>query len=100
MKKNLGKNWIFDGNRIAWSLTDLKNGNLQVTVDLDQEYQSKVKRKAPDEVTIAVKKAKKVQFEKLTAYLKGQVSFDEGVLEAISKFYASQVAYKIRTKHA
>ncbi|KAL9079521.1 MAG: hypothetical protein Q9157_001579 [Trypethelium eluteriae] len=80
----LGPNWIYDGNRIAWSPTEMKE--LRKTLNLDQEYGRTRKREVPDEVTVVIRPAKdpQVKFDKLHAYLNGQTSFDNGILEAIN----------------
>ncbi|KAL9085957.1 MAG: hypothetical protein Q9165_007319 [Trypethelium subeluteriae] len=84
LQGTLGPHWIFDGNRIAWSPIELKE--VRKTLNLDEEYGRTRKREFPDEVTVVVRKAKEplVKFDKLHAYLDGQTSFDNEILEAIN----------------
>ncbi|KAI9685409.1 MAG: hypothetical protein M1822_004540 [Bathelium mastoideum] len=83
VQKKLGKNWLFDGNRLAWSLVDLQK-ELREVIDLDKEYGQQTKRKIPMETTVVVRKSKQLNFNTLSAYLKGKCDFDQHILEAIT----------------
>ena len=70
---------------VTRSLTDLGNDEMRVVVDLDKEYGNVRKDKTPTEVSVVVRKAKKLGLGTLQNYLDGKCQFDESVLEAISK---------------
>lgn len=97
VQERLGKNWIFDGNRIAWSLTN-ETREIRLTVDLDAEAGRQPRPKkngtygldtaeepeARNTWRIYIKQTNLVKFEQLNMYLAKRASFDNSCLEAIS----------------
>lgn len=86
VQKDLGQGWIFDGNRLAWSLIN-RSKEVRLSVDLDQE-QGRPPRKGAnaDRNThrIYLKASNVVKFDSLQGYLDGKGPFDNACLEAIT----------------
>ena len=58
-------------------------------VDLDAEKGQTPRGNRENKHRVAIKYAKKVQLATVRAYLEGQIDFDNGVLEGISKAWPS-----------
>ncbi|KAK4999709.1 Protein argonaute [Elasticomyces elasticus] len=84
LSKELGPGWIFDGNKLAWSLTKLER-ELHMLIDLDAD-KGRPTRPGTRENThrIVMKLTNTVRFETLTAYLQSTCTFDNACLEAIN----------------
>ncbi|KAI9834225.1 MAG: hypothetical protein M1819_003063 [Sarea resinae] len=78
----VGPGWIFDGNKIAWSLRDMKDSNIMVDLDLEQGKTPREGRE--DRHRVVIRKTTPVNLASIDAYLSGKVSFGSGVLEAIN----------------
>ncbi|KZF18861.1 Piwi-domain-containing protein [Xylona heveae TC161] len=83
MADKLGPGWIFDGNKIAWCLRDMK-GELNTEIDLDQDEGLKPRAGKPNKHRVCVRKTNTVNLAAIRAYLTGKMSFDTPVLEAIN----------------
>ncbi|KAA6409085.1 MAG: eukaryotic translation initiation factor 2c [Lasallia pustulata] len=83
VKTVIGHGWIFDGNKIAWSLKDAKQ-ELRVEVDLDVEKGMPARAEHPNHHKVVIRKTNAVNLGALSAYLYGKMSFDNSVLEAIN----------------
>ncbi|GAB7361269.1 hypothetical protein MBLNU230_g1329t1 [Neophaeotheca triangularis] len=84
VRKAVGEQVIFDGNRLAWSLKPLER-ELRLTVDLDEERGRTVKPgKEPDRPRIVIRQTNKIRFDVLTSHLEGKTDFDNSCLEAIN----------------
>ena len=82
--KALGEDWIYDGNKIAYSYKALKE-EVNVTVDFDAEQGRQPRAKGRDTVRVIVRMAKTVRMESLSSYLAGQLkTWDNNCLEAIT----------------
>ncbi|KAI9822452.1 MAG: hypothetical protein M1827_000171 [Pycnora praestabilis] len=75
--------WIFDGNKIAWSLSELK-AEVTFFVDFDAEEGVTPRAGKENRHRVTIRKTNPVNLAVLTAYLGGKMSFDTPVLEAIN----------------
>ncbi|MCJ1311005.1 hypothetical protein MMC25_004675 [Agyrium rufum] len=83
MKKNLNHpSWIFDGNRLAWSLHD--SPELRFHVDLDAEGGRTPRAGHPNNHRVSIRKSKKIDLSIIHLYLTNKTSFSKELLEAIS----------------
>ncbi|KAI9724962.1 MAG: hypothetical protein M1812_000238 [Candelaria pacifica] len=78
-----GSGWIFDGNKIAWSLRQLPN-ETTIQVDLDAEDKITPRAGRENKHRVTVRKTNAVNLVAVDSYLRGQMSFDTTVLEAIN----------------
>ncbi|KAI9738223.1 MAG: hypothetical protein M1834_008721 [Cirrosporium novae-zelandiae] len=96
MKKVLNHpSWIFDGNRLAWSVKKFDRNEVRLTVDLDEE-QGRRRDPRPDhpddaernKFTVQIKATKTVNLHSLNQYLNGSgpINMDSSVIESISFF--------------
>ena len=80
----VGQGFIFDGNRLAWSMKPLGR-EIKLLVDLDQE---KGRTPRPDgkdnKHRIMIRHTNPVGLNKLVAYMAGKTTFDNECLEAIT----------------
>ncbi|OQO08033.1 hypothetical protein B0A48_06826 [Cryoendolithus antarcticus] len=85
VQNTLGKGFIFDGNRLAWSLKNVDR-ELRLNLNMDQERSQTTKAgKQPDTQRILIRQTNKVHFDTLLAYMSRKVDhFDNGSLEAIN----------------
>ncbi|KAI9830214.1 MAG: hypothetical protein M1826_005016 [Phylliscum demangeonii] len=83
VKKATGPSWIFDGNKLAWAV-DNKAVEQHLTVDLDAEANIKPRAGRDNKHRITIRQTKKVPLGSIDAYLKGTITFDNSVLEAIN----------------
>ncbi|KAI9877191.1 MAG: hypothetical protein M1830_004561 [Pleopsidium flavum] len=83
VQSKLGGGWIFDGNKLAWSGADM-NTELSMVVDLDAERGRPARAQNPNSHRVNIRKTGAVNLAALDVYLKGQMSFDNSVLEAIN----------------
>ncbi|KAK5734619.1 Protein argonaute [Elasticomyces elasticus] len=87
VQKELGHGWIYDGNKLAWSMKKLDR-ELRLLVDLDSAEEGGKPKKSGKENKhrIVIKQTNTVGIQVLTSYLAGQCSFDNTVLESINFF--------------
>ncbi|MCJ1470295.1 hypothetical protein MMC07_008940 [Pseudocyphellaria aurata] len=84
VKQELGNGFIFDGNKIGWSMTDFKN-EISLVVDLDQERAFTPRPgRQPNEHRVSIRKTNAVNLAALQGYLDGRMQFNNTVLEAIT----------------
>ncbi|KAL9105736.1 MAG: hypothetical protein Q9227_009124 [Pyrenula ochraceoflavens] len=83
VKTAIGTGFLFDGNKLAWSLKDLGSQELRILVDLDQEQNKRPGRNA-NQHRVTVRRTKQLDLEVLRAYINGQISFNNAVLESIN----------------
>ena len=79
------KGWLFDGNKLAWSLTSIDR-EIRVQVDLDGEQGRPPSKTGRANVhRVVIKKAKKLGFQSLQGYLDGTNDWDKSAcLETIT----------------
>ncbi|KAL8776952.1 MAG: hypothetical protein Q9213_008068 [Squamulea squamosa] len=80
------KEWIYDGNALAWSKQSLSN-EFSAMVDLDKERgrdPSTIPDGKRDVHRVWIRKSATVDLNNIYAYLNGQVSFGPGVIDAIN----------------
>ena len=101
-----GNGFIFDSNRIGWSVdgkfsrnypADSRRATTQkpdnsFIVDLDAEKGQTPRENHENKHRVAIKFAKKIQLATVRAYLDGKTDFDNGILEGISKASSSPAA--------
>lgn len=84
VRKAVGDQVIFDGNRLAWSLKPLER-ELRLIVNLDEERGRPTKAgKAADAPRIVIRQTNRIRFDTLNAHLEGRCDFDNTCLEAIN----------------
>jgi eukaryotic translation initiation factor 2C len=81
VKSKLDPSWIFDGNKLAWSLTKLP-GEQTIFVDLAAERGSKPSDK--QKYQVVVRPSKVVKFDLLHAYLQGKIKWQSEMLETMT----------------
>lgn len=79
----LGQGWIFDGNRLAWSMKPIER-ELRLTVDLDAEQGRQPPPGRSNVHRIIIRQTNEVGFQALQSYLQGKCDFDTNCLEAIN----------------
>lgn len=84
VQAELGKGWIFDGNKLAWNLKPITR-EVRLTVDLDAE-EGKTPRPGGKENKhrIMIRQTNRVRLDVLMGYLEGKITFDNSCLEAIT----------------
>ncbi|KAK4556352.1 Protein argonaute [Recurvomyces mirabilis] len=89
LKAALGKGWIFDGNKLAWSMNPIDR-EIRLMIDLDSKENGGTgkPRKGGKSNThrVQIRQTNQVGFDVLTAYLEGKTGFDNAILEAINFF--------------
>ena len=88
LKNALGANFIFDGNKLAWS-TKAHTQELKVLVDLDEGAVRKPGKDGKikdNKHRVVIRMTNAVKFDALNAYLASQADFSNSVLEAITFF--------------
>ncbi|TKA80235.1 hypothetical protein B0A55_04157 [Friedmanniomyces simplex] len=85
----LGQGWIYDGNKLAWSMKSVDR-ELRLVVDLDSTDEGghgrPRKSGKENKHRIVIKQTNVVGFSVLNAYLEGRTDFDNTVLESINFF--------------
>ncbi|PYH41337.1 putative eukaryotic translation initiation factor eIF-2C4 [Aspergillus saccharolyticus JOP 1030-1] len=81
-RKNALKSIIFDGQKLAWTLQEYKQG-LNVMVDLDAEQNRKPGAK-PNVFRLLVRPTKTVDLSALNLWLQGRTDMSENVLQALN----------------
>ena len=76
-----GPEIIFDGNKLAWSSTDLPE--IRQMVDLDAE-DGRTGGRDGNSFRLSIRRTKRLDVSIIQSYLEGRVSFDVSVLEAIN----------------
>ncbi|KAI6846917.1 Piwi-domain-containing protein [Hortaea werneckii] len=80
----LGKGWIFDGNKLAWSMNPIDR-HIKLTLDMDKERGRTPKPgKTSEPLRVCVRQTNRVRMDVLDAYIDGKISFDNACLEAIN----------------
>ncbi|KAL8996468.1 MAG: hypothetical protein Q9169_004018 [Polycauliona sp. 2 TL-2023] len=80
------KEWIYDGNTLAWSKQNLNN-EFHTMIDLDKERGrdvTTIPEERRDLQRVAIRKSATVDLNNIYAYLNGQVDFGPGVIDAIN----------------
>ncbi|KAL8696034.1 MAG: hypothetical protein Q9224_003008 [Gallowayella concinna] len=78
------KEWIYDGNKIAWSKQNIAT-ELRMSIDLDQERGRDTSTISERDVhNVFVKKTARVDLANIYAYLNGKIDFGPGVIDAIN----------------
>ncbi len=80
-KSKTGPGMIFDGNKLAWSLSDV--GEVRTMVDLDKE-EGRTSRGDKNTFRLRVAKTKKLDIGIIDAFLSGKIQMSIQVAEAIS----------------
>ncbi|KAK5126303.1 hypothetical protein LTR85_010539 [Meristemomyces frigidus] len=84
LRNALGKGFIFDGNKLAWSLTNI-NREVKSIVDLDAENGRQGKPgDDKNKVRVHIRQTNRVRLDVLLAYMQGTIQFDNSCLEAIN----------------
>ena len=73
----------------------MKN-DLSFVVDLDNERGRTARASAPNTHHVSIRKTGTVNLSALESYLKGTMSFDNSVLEAISKYHSPDICLTAR----
>lgn len=77
--------WIFDGRNLCWSRNDVSE--LRFTVNMDQERGRQPRAdKGPDIVMFIIRKTTVIRLDALRAYLEGNMSWDDHILECMNFF--------------
>ncbi|CAL8577970.1 Protein argonaute, variant 2 [Xanthoria parietina] len=80
------REWIYDGNALAWSKQNLSN-EFHAMIDLDKEKgrdPSTVPEGKRDLHRVAIRKSAAVDLQNIYAYLEGRADFGPGVIDAIN----------------
>ncbi|GME33790.1 Eukaryotic translation initiation factor 2 [Neofusicoccum parvum] len=83
LKSKLGKGWLFDGNKIAWSLNKIANFTIEVDLDVERGRDPRPDRRGRNKHRVHLRCTKKLRFDLLSGYLGGQADYDNEVTEAI-----------------
>lgn len=83
VQQALGKDCIFDGDRLAWGTRPLDR-EIRIQVDLDQEAGKKPRPGRPDVHRFAMRQTGQIRFDVLRNYLARKCDFDNNILEAIN----------------
>lgn len=78
-----GPGWIFDGNRLAWAMVN-KPKEINIVVDLDAGSDRPPRPGRDNKHRVTIRQTTRVALSAIDGYLKGKVSFDNSVLEAIN----------------
>jgi eukaryotic translation initiation factor 2C len=81
--KKLGSPFIFDGVNLAWSQVKIDR-EFRMLVDVDKEEGRETRAGKSNEHRVVVRYTTTVAFDKLDAYLRGGVTFDQSLLAAIN----------------
>ncbi|KAK3720601.1 Protein argonaute [Vermiconidia calcicola] len=84
VEQALGRGFIFDDNKLAWSLKKVER-ELRITVDLDQEGGRTVRPGGKENKhRIVIRQTNHVYLDVLDAYMAGKCDFDNKCLEALT----------------
>ena len=83
IQSQLGNSFIFDGNRLAWSMKDVER-EMRIVVDLDAEQGRQPRPGKENKHRIMIRRTHKIRFDVMDQYLQGKTSFDTSILEAIN----------------
>ncbi|KAK4934510.1 Protein argonaute [Elasticomyces elasticus] len=81
-KKATGPPMIYDGNRLAWSITD--HNEIRLMVDLDQEEGRQSRDPSRNTFRLHIKKTRQLDISVVQAYLDGRIQFNIEVAEAVN----------------
>ncbi|KAF9891139.1 hypothetical protein FE257_005075 [Aspergillus nanangensis] len=81
-RKAVIKQCVFDGQKLAWSVNNYTN-EINIVVDLDAE-QNRPPGRSPNQFRLTVRQTKTVNLSVLHAWLAGQTSMSESVLESLN----------------
>ena len=84
LKAGGAKMWLYDGNKLAWS-TSLVGGSaeeIRLKVDLDE---GRPNNRGTNHFFFRLKKTAEISFAPLLAYLQGKMTWDNSVLECMSR---------------
>ncbi|KAI2385546.1 Protein argonaute [Ophidiomyces ophidiicola] len=81
-QEKLGKFWIFDGNKLAWSTTQLPR-ELNIVIDLDAEV-GRSDSKRSNAFRLVVRETKKINLAILDEYLRGVTSLKDDAQESFN----------------
>ncbi|KAK8243527.1 Piwi domain-containing protein [Phyllosticta capitalensis] len=81
--KKLGKGWLFDGNRIAWSMDKIPEQVFHVDLDAEKKRTLRPEHQGKNRHRVIVKCTKQVNFNSLNQYLNSGIGFDNSVTEAV-----------------
>ncbi|KAF1946406.1 Piwi-domain-containing protein [Clathrospora elynae] len=77
--------WVWDTNKLAWSSKCLDRDDTRITVDLDEEEGRPTKPGARgNKHTIFLRHTRKVDFNHLTSFLEGKVSWTPDCIDTIN----------------
>lgn len=77
------QSWIFDGNALAWSMSDM--GEMRVNVDLDAEQGFQPRAGGKTNIhRVIIRRTTDVDFASLVAYMAGKADFNNKCLEAVT----------------
>ncbi|KAK8222085.1 Protein argonaute [Zalaria obscura] len=83
VQQAIGRGFVFDGNKLAWSLVD--HGELRITVDLDAERGRPTKPGGRENKhRVIIKRTNVVKFDQLDSFFSGKANFDNSCLEAVT----------------
>lgn len=86
VQKELGAGFIFDGNKLAWSLKKIDR-EVRLQVDLNQEEGRSVRPGGKENKhRIVIRQTNEVGFQSLVGYLEGRSDMNNAVVEAIIFF--------------
>lgn len=78
IKAELGSGFIFDGNKLAWSLKKVER-EVRLIVDLDEEEKRTPKNGKENKHRIAIRRTNEVSISALFSYMRGKGAFDNAV---------------------
>ncbi|KKY16343.1 putative eukaryotic translation initiation factor 2c [Diplodia seriata] len=83
VKAKLGNGWLFDGNKIAWSLNKMDSTSLEVDLDAERGRNPREDRKGKNKHRFHIRCTKTLRFDLLGAYLAGKTDYANEITEAI-----------------
>ncbi|KAI3317284.1 Piwi-domain-containing protein [Xylariaceae sp. AK1471] len=81
-----GGMWLYDGNKLAWSSKTIPKNEARLAVDLDAGKPNKKKVGSSGVYYVHIRQATVVKLNYLYEYLKGNVGWDNHVLEGMNFF--------------
>ncbi|OJD34765.1 piwi domain-containing protein [Diplodia corticola] len=83
VKAKIGNGWLFDGNKIAWSLHKMDSITLEVDLDVERGRNPREDRKGKNKHRFHMRSTKILRFDLLGAYLGGKADYGNEITEAI-----------------
>ncbi|KAF9638526.1 putative eukaryotic translation initiation factor 2c protein [Lasiodiplodia theobromae] len=83
VKAKIGKGWLFDGNKIAWSLHKMADANLDVDLDVERGRDVRPERKGKNKHRFSMRCTKTLRFDLLGAYLAGKTDYANEITEYV-----------------